>query len=44
VVLSILVAPIVIFAWLISFKPLLGHIAVLEEARGKMRKIGITDF
>jgi hypothetical protein len=41
---SILVAPIALFCLLVGIKPLLGHIAVLSEARGKMRKIGITDF
>jgi hypothetical protein len=41
---SILVAPIALFCYLVGIKPLLGHIAVLPEARGKMRKIGITDF
>jgi len=44
VVLSILEAPIALFAYFISIRPTLGHIAVLEEARGKRRKIGITDF
>lgn len=42
--LSILVAPIALICYLVDIKPFLGHIAVLEEARGKMRKIGITDF
>jgi len=41
---SILVAPIALFCYLTGIFPLLGHIAVLPEARGKMRKIGITDF
>jgi len=41
---SILVAPISLFCLCVGVKPLLGHIAVLPEARGKMRKIGITDF
>jgi len=41
---SILVAPISLFCLCVGIKPLLGHIAVLPEARGKMRKIGITDF
>lgn len=44
VCLTILVAPVVLLCILFRIKPLLGHIAVLEEARGKMRKIGITDF
>ena len=44
VVLSILVAPIALLCFYISIRPTLGHIAVLEEARGKRRKIGITDF
>jgi hypothetical protein len=41
---TILVAPVALICLLFRIKPLLGHIAVLEEARGKMRKIGITDF
>jgi len=44
VVFTILVAPVALLCLLFRIKPLLGHIAVLEEARGKMRKIGITDF
>jgi len=44
VVLSILVAPIALLCKYLSISPTLGHIAVLEEARGKRRKIGITDF
>jgi len=41
---TILIAPVALLCLLFRIKPLLGHIAVLEEARGKMRKIGITDF
>jgi hypothetical protein len=41
---TILVAPVALICLLFGIRPLLGHIAVLEEARGKMRKIGITDF
>lgn len=41
---SILVAPIALLSYFVGIRPLLGHIAVLPEARGKMRKIGITDF
>jgi len=44
VVFTILVVPVALICILFRIKPLLGHIAVLEEARGKMRKIGITDF
>ena len=44
VVFSFLILPVAILCISIGMRPLLGHIAVLEEARGKMRKIGITDF
>jgi len=43
-VLSILVAPLSLLCYIFSVYPTLGHISVLEEARGKRRKIGITDF
>ena len=43
-VLSILVAPLSLICYIFSRYPILGHISVLEEARGKRRKIGITDF
>jgi len=42
--LSILVAPIALLSFYLKIRPVLGHIAVLQEARGKRRKIGITDF
>lgn len=41
---SCLLLPLVPLCWICGMIPHLGHIAVLEEARGKRRLIGITDF
>jgi hypothetical protein len=41
---SFLILPLALLCLWINLQPLLGHIAVLKEARGKRRLIGITDF
>jgi hypothetical protein len=41
---SVLILPVAIVFFFIRHKPWLGRIAVLEEARGKRRLIGITDW
>ncbi|QKI79964.1 RNA-dependent RNA polymerase [Erysiphe necator associated mitovirus 16] len=41
---SVLLLPVAIVFYFLDHKPWLGRIAVLEEARGKRRLIGITDW
>jgi len=41
---SVLLLPLAVMFYLIGHKPWLGRIAVLNEARGKRRLIGITDW
>jgi hypothetical protein len=41
---SILLAPFALVAKLIDLELVLGRLAILPEARGKMRKIGIVDW
>lgn len=41
---SVPLLPFALLCKLSGFDPLLGRIAVLEEARGKRRLIGITDW
>lgn len=41
---SVLLLPVAIIFYFIDHKPWLGRIAVLPEARGKRRLIGITDW
>lgn len=41
---SVLILPLAIMVRFSNYKPILGRIAVLEEARGKRRLIGITDW
>jgi hypothetical protein len=41
---SVLLLPVAIVFYILRHKPWLGRIAVLEEARGKRRLIGITDW
>lgn len=40
---SVLLLPVAIVFYFLDHKPWLGRIAVLNEARGKRRLIGITD-
>lgn len=44
VCMSIVSIPAVIMVWLLGRRYYLGRIAILDEARGKKRLIGITDF
>lgn len=41
---SLLLLPFLLLVNLYGYKPFLGRIAILEEARGKRRLIGITDW
>lgn len=41
---SVLLLPVAIVIYFVGHKPWLGRIAALEEARGKRRLIGITDW
>jgi len=41
---SLLILPVAILFYFINWKPLIGRIAVIAEARGKNRLIGITDW
>lgn len=43
VVCSVLCLPLALFFSFTKDKPLLGRIAILKEARGKRRLIGVTD-
>jgi len=40
---SVPLLPLALVFYILKHKPCLGRIAVLEEARGKRRLIGITD-